>query len=74
MDGKARSKTFTVGIDEKTDECMDRLKAAFHRTSKADVFRMGIALLNVAHEANEKGHRLTISDSSDTVIKEIVIS
>ncbi len=38
-------KTFTVGIDENLDRTIDELKEKFGKTSRADVFRMGIALL-----------------------------
>jgi hypothetical protein len=67
-------KTFTVGIDENLDRTIDELKEKFGKTSRADVFRMGIALLKVAAEARERGLKLTISDQNDVVKKEIVIA
>ena len=67
-------KTFTVGIDETMDRTIDELKEAFGKTSRADVFRMGIALLKIAAEAKEKEMKLTISDKDDVVKKEIVLS
>jgi hypothetical protein len=66
-------KTFTVGIDENLDRTIDELKEKFGRTSRADVFRMGIALLKVAAEAKERDLKLTVSDHNDVVRKEIVL-
>jgi hypothetical protein len=67
-------KTFTVGIDETLDRTIDDLKEKFGKTSRAEVFRMGIALLKVAAEARERELKLTISDQNDVVRKEIVLS
>lgn len=66
-------KTFTVGIDESLDKTIDELKEKFGKTSRADVFRMGIALLKVAAEARDKDLKLTVSDQDDVVKKEIVL-
>jgi hypothetical protein len=66
-------KTFTVGIDENLDKTIDDLKDKFGKTSRADVFRMGIALLKVAAEAKERDLKLTVSDGNDVVKKEIVL-
>ena len=66
-------KTFTVGIDENLDKTIDDLKDKFGKTSRADVFRMGIALLKVAAEARERDLKLTVSDANDVVKKEIVL-
>jgi hypothetical protein len=66
-------KTFTVGIDENLDKTIDELKEKFGKTSRADVFRMGIALLKVAAEARDRDLKLTVSDSNDVVKKEIVL-
>ena len=66
-------KTFTVGIDENLDKTIDDLKEKFGKTSRADVFRMGIALLKVAAEARERDLKLTVTDQNDVVKKEIVL-
>ena len=66
-------KTFTVGIDENLDKTIDDLKDKFGKTSRADVFRMGIALLKVAADARDRDLKLTVSDSNDVVKKEIVL-
>lgn len=64
---------FTVVIDEKMDQTLENLKRAFGKTSKADVFRMGIALLHIANDAMERGHKLAIANQEDKVVKEILI-
>ena len=66
-------KTFTVGIDETLDRTIDELKEKFGKTSRADVFRMGIALLKVAADARDRQLKLTVSDQNDVVRKEIVL-
>ena len=66
-------KTFTVGIDEALDRTIDELKERFGKTSRADVFRMGIALLKVAADARDRQLKLTVSDQNDIVRKEIVL-
>jgi metal-responsive CopG/Arc/MetJ family transcriptional regulator len=67
-------KTFTVGIDETLDRTIDELKEKLGKTSRADVFRTGIALLKVAAEAKERDLKLTISDQNDVVKKEILLT
>jgi hypothetical protein len=66
-------KTFTVGIDERMDHTLEALKVAFGMTSKADVFRMGVALLNIASAALKEGNKMAVANQSDQVVKEIVI-
>ena len=66
-------KTFTVGIDETLDRTIDELKEKFGKTSRADVLRMGIALLKVAADARDRQLKLTVSDQNDVVRKEIVL-
>lgn len=66
-------KTFTVGIDDVMDKTIDELKEKFGKTSRADVFRMGIALLKVAADARDRQLKLTVSDQNDVVKKEIVL-
>ena len=66
-------KTFTVGIDETLDKTIDELKERLGKTSRAEVFRMGIALLKIAADARERQLKLTVSDQDDVVKKEIVL-
>jgi hypothetical protein len=67
------TKTFTVTIDEKLDKTLNELKVNLGRTSRADVFRLGIGLLKLAAEAKTQGMKMTISDDDDIVRKEILI-
>ena len=69
----ATKKTYTVQIDSKLDSTLENLKDDLGKTSRAEVFRMGVALLKIAREGKEKGLKLTLSDENDNVQKEIVI-
>jgi hypothetical protein len=66
-------KTFTVSIDERMEKTLEDLKEAFGKTSKADVFRMGITLLHIAKVERQKGNKLAVANAEDKVVKEIVI-
>lgn len=66
-------KTFTVSIDERLDRTLETLKHDFGKTSKADVLRMGIALLSIANDAIKQECKLAIADQNDKVVKEILI-
>jgi hypothetical protein len=66
-------KTFTVGIDRTLDNTLEELKHVFGKTSKAEIFRMGIALLKVAATAKEKDQKLAVADQDDLIVKEIVL-
>ncbi len=65
--------TFTVTIDEKMDRTLEELKGAFGKTSKADVFRLGVTLLHIAKVERERGNRLVVANAEDKVIKELVL-
>lgn len=66
-------KTFTVNIDERLETTLDELRRQLGKTSRAEVFRMAIALLKIAGDAREKGLRITLADGDDRVQKEILI-
>lgn len=65
-------KTFTVSIDPNLDRILDELRSKLGKTSRADVFRTAINLLDVAEQAKAKGLKLAITDPEDNVRKEIV--
>lgn len=66
-------KTFTVTIDDKLDGVLDSLKEGLGKTSRAEVFRLAIALLKVAEDAKTKGRKIAIATQDDRVEKEIVL-
>jgi hypothetical protein len=41
--------------------------------SMAEVLRTGLALYGIAQEEQKRGHKITISDTNDTTLKEILI-
>jgi hypothetical protein len=66
-------KPFTVMADEKIFDAMDYLRQELGKTSRAEVFRMAIALLKIAGEARRDGLKLTVSDNNNKVLREIVL-
>lgn len=66
-------KTFTVTIDEKMDRTLDELKGDFGKSSKAEVFRLAVALLRVAAEARRNSRKLAVATADDKVEKEILL-
>ena len=70
---RSGTKTFTVTIDEKLDTLLDDLKDSYGKTSRAEVFRLAIALLKIAADAKRDDQKLTISDQQDKLLKEIVL-
>lgn len=66
-------KTFTISIDERMDRTLEVLKRDLGKTSKADILRMGVALLGIASDALKQGQKMAVADQSDKVIKEILI-
>lgn len=67
------TKTFTVTIDEKMDRTLDDLKGSFGKSSKAEVFRLAVALLKVAADARQTSRKLVVATSDDKVEKEILL-
>jgi hypothetical protein len=57
--------TFTV--DEATEKVLDKLKLALNKTSKAEVLRKAIALLEVATEAQSKGGSIATLDNAGEI-------
>lgn len=54
--------TTTFKFDRKTDETIRRLKAAYGATSKAEVIRIALALLDTARRAAKQNRRIAIVD------------
>jgi len=68
-----KSKVFTVTIDARMDNTLEELKNELGKTSRAEVFRLGIALLKLAEEGKKSGLKLTLSDKKNKVQKEILL-
>jgi len=69
----SKSKVFTVTIDDRMDNTLNELKDDLGKTSRAEVFRLGIAVLKLAEEGKKSGLRLTLSDEKNKVLKEILL-
>ena len=65
-------KTFTMKIDDKCDQVLEDLKRKFGRTSKAEVFRLAIAMLKIVAEGRDDGFRMVLVKNG-SLEKEIVI-
>lgn len=59
------SKVMTFTIDEVTDRVLEELKAKLGKTSKAEVLRKAIALLEVATDAEQEGGIATLDSKGN---------
>ncbi len=57
----------TFNIDAKMDQTLEELKVHYGATSKAEVLRKAIALLNIAKDAEEQDGSLVIKKGNETV-------
>ena len=63
---------FTVEFGDQLDGALSKLAAAEH-TTKTQIVRKAIALLDVVNEETKGTNKLTIADQNDAVVKEIVL-
>ena len=68
----ATTRTFTLKLDGDTEALLDRLKTDFKKSTRAEVFRLAIALLEVASDAKRRGEKLAVT-KGDKIKKEILI-
>jgi len=54
----------TLTFDRRTSELLDNLKEAFGASSKTEVIRKAIALLDIAREAREGGGSIKMEDAN----------
>jgi len=66
-------KTFTVSISPQLDKTMNQLRKDLDKPSRAEVFRLGIALLKLAEEARKEGLKLVVADKNYQIRREIVL-
>ncbi len=64
-------KTYTIQIDSKLEPILDKLKDDLGKTSRAEVFRLGIALLKLVTEGTQDGQKLILTKGDDR--REILI-
>ena len=60
-------KLVTFTIDEHTEQVLERLKLKLKKTSRAEVLRKAIALLEVATEAEDEGGSIATLNSKGEV-------
>ena len=63
---KTEMATTTFKFDETTEKTILRLKAAYGATSKAEVVRIALALLDTARRAARQNRRIAIVDEDTT--------
>lgn len=56
-------------IRAETDEVLEKLKNYFNASSKAEVWRKALALLELAAETREKGGHVAVVDKDERVYK-----
>ena len=61
------TKMITFTIDDSTDQLLERLKNALGKTSRAEILRKAIALLEVATEAEQEGGSIATLDQAGNV-------
>ncbi len=62
----------TFNIDEKMDRTLEDLKEHFGATSKAEVVRRAIALLNVAKNAEQPDGSIVIKQQDDKEVRVVM--
>jgi metal-responsive CopG/Arc/MetJ family transcriptional regulator len=66
-------KTFTVNIDDKLDRNIEEIKSKMGKTSRAETFRLAIALLKIAADARQKGLKVVLADNNNNITTEVVL-
>jgi hypothetical protein len=67
------ARAFTFTIDETTEDVLDTLKTRLGKTSRAEVLRKAIALLDVATSAKEEGNDIAIVDKDGNLVTRILL-
>ena len=67
------AKGFTFTIDDSTERVLDNLKSRLGKTSRAEVLRKAIALLEVATSAKDDGNDIAIIDKNGNIVTRIVL-
>lgn len=66
-------RAFTFTIDETTEEVLDSLKTKLGKTSRAEILRKAIALLEVATQAKDGGNDVAIVDKEGNIVTRILL-
>ncbi|HXL80814.1 MAG TPA: hypothetical protein VN951_08065 [Pyrinomonadaceae bacterium] len=69
----AAARGFTFTIDETTERVLDSLKSRLGKTSRAEVLRKAIALLEVATSAKDDGNDIAIVDKNGDIVTRIML-
>ena len=67
------AKAFTFTIDGTTEQVLDSLKSKLGKTSRAEVLRKAIALLEVATSAEDNDNGIAIVDRDGNIVTRIVL-
>jgi hypothetical protein len=69
----AAARGFTFTIDVTTERVLDSLKSRLGKTSRAEVLRKAIALLEVATSAKDDGNDIAIVDKNGDIVTRIML-
>jgi hypothetical protein len=64
--------TTTIKFDEQTEKLFEELKRDFGATSKAEVIRRALALLEVARQAKKTGREISVT-SEGKIEKSVIV-
>jgi hypothetical protein len=62
----------TFNVDPKTDQTLEELKRHYHASSKAEILRKAIALLNVASRSEQSDGSIIIRQQKGGDLKVVV--
>lgn len=63
---------FTIEFTEDADKGLEEVQKSLHATTKADVIRKAMNLLNFVVQERENGGKLIIENTRENIRKEIV--
>lgn len=65
--------TFTVNIDDTLDGNLNTLKKKLHQKTKAETFRLALALLKIAVDARDDDLKVVLADKNGEIKQELVL-
>jgi hypothetical protein len=67
------AKTFTISVDDRLDRVLEELKSELGKSSKAEVVRLGIALLKIAADARKEDRKISVTSADGKVYETVLL-